>query len=248
MLQPGAFENNVIHTLITHSSILSDQEEFYLECFKFFFSLVPKEMIQGVLLAENKSGLRLIELASCLQTYRLKNGIFSVPDMYLKEEVMCGMASIYVYDVADYESTIASRSSLKSPLFLLLYMASSKLDGNYTRIIFTKWLNKKVYLPFIILWAIFCLLVIGLLYFLANLARPIDSNIQICGLELNIPTEIEHGAVCVLIIITLFGLMFDVYDIIKTKLRREPWEVIYTQPRHEYAMRCRSLYNSAMSP
>ena len=138
MLQPGAFENNVIHTLITHSSILSDQEEFYLECFKFFFSLVPKEMIQGVLLAENKSGLRPIELASCLQTYRLKNGIFSVPDMYLKEEVMCGMASIYVYDVADYESTIASRSILKSPLFFLLYMASSKLDGNYTRIIFTK--------------------------------------------------------------------------------------------------------------
>ena len=70
MLQSDACGNNVIHTLITHASIPSDQEEFYLECFKFILSLVPKEIMQGLLLAVNESGLRPIELASCLQTYR----------------------------------------------------------------------------------------------------------------------------------------------------------------------------------
>ena len=233
--------------MITHASILSAQEELYLECFQFILSLVPKEIIEGLLLAENKSGLRPIELASCLQTYRLMNVFFSVPGIYLKQQVTCGLASIDFYDVSDYESTIASRSCLKSPLYLLLYMAPSKLDDDYTRSVFTKgliaeWVNckKKVYLPYVMIWAMLRLLVIGLLYFPANLARPVDQNVQTCGLELNIPIEIEHGAVCVLIIITLFGLMYDVYDIIKTKLRCEPWEVIYTQPRREYAMRCRS--------
>ena len=247
MLQSDAFGNNVVHALITHTSITSGKEELYLDCFQFILSLVPKEMIEGLLLAENKSGLRPIELASCLQTYRLMNGIFSVPDIYLKQEVTCGVASIYFYDVTDYESTIASRSSIKSPLYLLLYMEPSKLDDKYTRSVFTKgliveWVNcqKKVYLPFVIIWAMLRLLVIGLLYFAANLSHPVDPNIQTCGIELNIPTEIEHGTLCVLTIITLLGLMYDIYDMIKTKLRREPWEVIYAQPRREYTVQYRS--------
>ena len=46
--------------------------------------------------------------------------------------------------------------------------------------------------------------------------------------------------------------MCDMYDIIQTKLRRKPWEIIYTQPGREYAVRCRSsrilqfIHNAAL--
>ena len=75
-LQVDGLGNNVIHTLIIHASRHAEREQYYLEVFSAILSLIPEQKIHQLLLKQNIAGLRCVEMAAYLQTFRLMTAIF----------------------------------------------------------------------------------------------------------------------------------------------------------------------------
>ena len=157
------------------------------------------------------SGLRPIELASCLQLYRFMNCFFSVPDIYISKTRGCVWGGFNIC-LWCFGLRIHNHQQMKYryPLYRLLHMMPSKQDDDYTRIVFTRgwiveWANceKKVshnmgYITFTGHWpAVLCCKSL-------TTRRPKYSNMRP---PTNYPIETEHGTLSVLNIISLFGLV-----------------------------------------
>ena len=235
MFQIDKRGNNVIHTLIIHANRSQEREETYLEVFNKVESLMSTEKFKKLLVMENSSGITPLELATHFQTFRLMNAILTNPGQYLKKQTLYGKLSIDSYDVTDYESESQCRPWVNSPMFLLIFLRSTKLKDRYTTKMLTsgliyRWLSirKQIYLPFVILWTIIRIWSIFLSLFPASLNDPTNPELRVCGAFIPVPHSVRISAIISLIIIATFALLYDIYDIIKINLLDMAWMKTYS--------------------
>ena len=97
--------NNVMHLLILTSELYPDIEERFLEVYRLLCKKIPHANLVQLLLAENQSGIRPVELAAERGSYQILEAIFETRGVYLKKIQNEGMASYHWYDVTEYETT-----------------------------------------------------------------------------------------------------------------------------------------------
>ena len=230
MFQADTLGNNVIHTLIIHANRNQERELMYLDVFFKIKSLISTDDFNKLLSIENLSGVKPLELAAHFQTFRLMNAILTTPGIYLKKQAKCGTLSIDSFDVTDYESDIECRPWVNSPMFLLFFLKCTKLKDEYTTEFITsglifRWVNvrKKVYLPFVILWAVIRLFSIFLAFFPAALGDPPGREDDICGTSIHVPESVNAVAIITLVVMTTFALLYDLYDMIRVHRLNKEW-------------------------
>ena len=121
---------NVIHVLILTSEMYPDMEERFLDVYLLLCKKIPHADLVQLLLAENQSGIRPVELAAERGSYQILEAIFETRGVYLTKIQNEGMASYHWYDVTEYETTeiIGKRRILSplnlyvKPLYVPLYM------------------------------------------------------------------------------------------------------------------------------
>ena len=244
VFQMDKFGNNVIHTLIIHASRRETQESKYLEVFNYFARLLPSDTFSKLLLAENTSSLRPLEMAAHFQTFRLMDAMLKNPESYLNKQVKCGTIFIDVFDVTEYECDSQRRPWANSPMFLLTFLRCAKLKSEFTTEFFTKgcigkWLEtrKKIYLPFIILWAAIRLLVILIAFLPAGLTDSVVAESKVCGLLISVPDSLKTTSCIFLIISTTAFLVYDLYDIVNFYRLSKPWSKTYAQLKGDQVVR-----------
>ena len=141
--QTDKLRNNVIHTLVIHESRQQVDGSKYLEVFNYSARLLLRDAFSKLLLVENTSGLRPVEMAAHFQTCRLMEAIFKCPGSYLSKQTKCGTISVDLYDVTDYECALQRRPWAHSPMFLLTFLQCAKLKSAFTTEFFTKGLIGK---------------------------------------------------------------------------------------------------------
>ena len=235
MFQMDNKGNNAIHTLIIHASRNPKCEAMYLDVFNQFASLMAGEAFHRLLTTENVWGVRPLELATYFQTFRLMNAILITPGLYLRMQAKWGALSVDYYDVTEYECDAKSRPWVNSPMFLLSYLSSMKLEDEYTTKVIIggligQWLNirKKVYLPFIISWAVLRLLCIFMAFLPAELSNPPTPEIRVCGTYIPVPQSIEYLAIITLSVLTSFSLAYDIYIIVRFNMLDTSWMKQYS--------------------
>ena len=236
ILQTDELGNNVIHTLIIHTSRRKDKELKYLEMFHYLAKLSIDELFSKLLLTENTSSLRPVEMAAHFQAFRVMDAILKIPGPYLIEQSKCGTISIESYDVTDYEYGFKCRPWANSPMFLLMFLKSAKLKDEFTTEFLTKgligkWLaiRKKSYLPFIIVWAALRLFIILIAFFPAGLTDSAVAESRVCGLAIPVSATVKAVSCFSLIIITALCLLYDIYDTVHSYRLNKPWEKAYVQ-------------------
>ena len=244
VFQTDKLGNNVLHTLVIHTSRLEAKESKYLEVLHHFIRLFPEEVFSKLLLSENSSGLRPVELAALFQTLHLIDAMFQSPGPYLNKQATCGTISIDFYDVTEYESDFQRRPWANSPMFLLMFLKCSKLKDEFPTEVVTKgfigkWLDirKKIYLPFILLWVAMRLILILIAFFPAGLADAMAPEGTLCGFSIAMSEYVKVTAVIFLIIITALCLLYDIYDTTNYYRLSKPWTKIYTQLPGENVVR-----------
>ena len=234
--QADRFGNNVIHTLVIHTSRNEGKESKYLEAFNNFARLLPRKALSNLLLAENTSGLRPLELAAHFQTFPLLEALFKIPGHYFHKPAKSGTISINYYDISDYECDVRARPWANSPMFLLAFFKCVKLKSEFTTKFITEgflgeWVEtrKKIYLPFIILWAIIRFLIISIAFFPAGLTDSVAPESTLCGLSFPLPDSIKTAAVIFLMTTALLFLSYDLYDVLRYYIQNKPWSKTYAQ-------------------
>ena len=244
VFQTDKLGNTVIHTLIIHTSRQEAKESKYLEMFDYLARLLPRAVFSKLLLVENTSSLRAVEMAAHLQTFCLMDAIFKSPGPYRIELAKCGTISIDQYDVTEYECDFQCRPWAYSPMFLLVLLKSAKLKSVFTTEFFTtgiigKWLEirKKIYLPFVILWAAVRLLVILTAFFPAGLTDSAAAETKVCGLTIPMSPSVKLASGISLITVTTLWLLYDIYDIIRYYRLYKPWTETYAQLQGQQVVR-----------
>ena len=235
MFQADKLGNNVIHVLIIHANRNQEREMMYLDVFVKIKSLMSKESFNRMLVTENLCGTTPLELAAHFQTFRLMNAILTTPGVYLKEQAKCGTLCIDSFDVTDYESDTECRPWMNSPMVLLLFLRSEKLNDEFTTKFMTsgliaRWVNirKNIYFPFIVFWAAIRLFSISLAFFPAALGEPSDTHITTCGAYIPVPESVNTVAILALIMLTTVALLYDLYDMVRVYRLNKEWMEIYT--------------------
>ena len=235
MFQADKLENNVIHMLVIHANRNPEKELMYLDVFIKIKTLMSKEAFNRMLVTENISGTKPLELAAHFQTFRLMNAILTTPGVYLKKQAKCGTLSIDGYDVTDYESDTECRPWMNSPMFLLLFLICSKLNDEFTTKFITsglisRWMKirKNIYLPFIVFWAAVRLLSIFLAFFPAALGDPQGTDNATCGTYIHVTKSVNTVAIITLIVLTTFALLYDLYDMVRLYRLNTRWMGKYT--------------------
>ena len=242
--QTDKLGNNVIHTLVIHESRQEVNESKYLEVFNYFARLLTRDEMSKLLLAENTSGLRPVELAANFQTFHLVEAIFKSPGLCLNQQTKCCTIFIDLYDVTDYECDLQRRPWAHSPMFLLKFLKCTKMKNEFTTEFFTKgligkWLEiqKKIYLPFIILWAVMRLLVIFTALLSAGLTDSVAQESEVCGVAISVPESVKTTSCVFLILTTTAFLLYDMYDVICYHRLNKPWSEAYMQLKGHQVVR-----------
>ena len=231
VLQVDEFGNNAIHTIIIHASRHSEYEHSYLKVFKYISSLLPELKFQELILTQNESGLRCVELAAYVQTLLLMTAIFDSP-VYLTKHVRSGPLSVDYYDVTDYEQYFICRPS--TPLFLLAFLRNTKLHDKNTKKILTsgvigRWMaiRKKIFLPYLIGWALMRLLVIFLVLFPAQLSGPPHPETNTCATHIWFSPRTQQITLIFLVLYKVTTLLYDLVILAKWRMADSPWYKLY---------------------
>ena len=235
MFQMDNKGNNVIHTLIIHANRNQECETMYLDVFNQIALLMTDTAFNRLLTTENSSVVKPLELAIYLQTFRLLNAILTAPGLYLRMQALWGTLTVDYFDVTEYECDATCRPLINSPMFLLSYLRSGRLEDDYTTKVITRglirqWLNirKNVYLPFIIFWAVLRLLCVILAFFPAELSDPPSPNIRVCGTYIPTPQSAKYFAIITLSVLTILALAIDAYDTVKFNTIDMQWMKAYS--------------------
>ena len=234
VLQADEFGNNVMHTIIIHASRHSDCEDRYLKVFNYISSLLPEQKFQELVLNQNTSGLRCVELAAYLQTFLLMNAIFDSP-VYRKKHVQCGTLCVDYYDVTDYEGHFASRSWTNSPLYLLAFLRNTKLQDTNTKKSLTsgvigRWMTsrKKVFLPIFAVLALMRLLIVFLIFFPARLYGPPNPESKVCGPIIWFSPKTQQATLIFLVLFKATSLLYELVVFMKWQRTDTSWYKLYT--------------------
>ena len=220
--------NNVIHSLITASAYVPEQEERLFEMYNWLKGVLGENNLNDLLMSENKDGFRPIEYAAQQGTLLLMQAIFETKGKYVVREEVRGFFSYRWHDVTDYES---GPRIWKSPVHLLLHLQKEKLKPQCTFNVINKssitpWIKAKQGKNLIpaICWFLFRLCLILTFLILDNTSNKL---IEQYGENVTLHTcrellfVVPSGAVSVMIIslsvITTFIIVFYIAEAIHFK-------------------------------
>ena len=112
-------DRNILHCLVHTSQVGGKQaEQQALRVYEWLCEQLPIEVIRELLFAEDRDGLRPLELAAYLGTFHLADRIMHTEGVY-KTTIRRGLYQDDYFDITDYEITsgLAARSD-RSPLSL----------------------------------------------------------------------------------------------------------------------------------
>ena len=98
-------DNNVMHVLILTSEVYPEMEDRFLAAYRLLCKKIPRDDLVQLLLAENQSGIRPVELAAERGSYQILEAIFETRGVYLTKIQNVGVTSYHWYDVTEYETT-----------------------------------------------------------------------------------------------------------------------------------------------
>lgn len=222
IFQTDAECNNIIHSLIIHSSFCKESEQKLLGSYHYLHCIIPNDKFTQLLMMENSDRVRPLELAAHLQTIRFLDAIMNTPGAYLVKQKQCGLIVVNYYDVTEYESDKENRPWTQNPMFLLNFLGAHQLNDAHVRRILIegilwKWMfcRSKAVLPFIWIWLLYRILIIIIAYFLADVMDPILLDVPNCGTGLDLSFGVRLASNIVIVICTSVSVIYDVYEKIR---------------------------------
>ena len=94
---------NIIHCLICVAFYQMYNEEAVVDTYHSLCRMLSKDVIQKLLHMEETNGLRPLEFAAHLGTFRMMSSIFETPEMYVTKEEVVGVSLYQWYDITEYE-------------------------------------------------------------------------------------------------------------------------------------------------
>ena len=122
------FGNNIIHALILCSCKEPEMEAVYIGMYDMIMHIAEAEIRKTLLMMEDKTGLRPLELAAAMTKFYFVGRILQTEDVYA---IKCGVTGIYQtirYDLTDYETTSHNRRKGKSVLDILVKIQREHID------------------------------------------------------------------------------------------------------------------------
>ena len=123
----NADHGTLVHYMIHLCSINHEEEEDIAELYQWFIGLLSDGVKLKLLGAENKQGIKPIELATEYGLFKLFKSIMETKDVYMVEEEAIGVLTYQRFDITEYEGSEGSRSG-KSPLAFITYMSENCLS------------------------------------------------------------------------------------------------------------------------
>ncbi len=147
--QTNTHGENIIHSLVAACSLNLISTDNSIKTYKGLVSVLDFLDLKKLLLQENKTELRPLEMAANLGCVSLLETMLLTPEVYVTKIVKRGLFTEQWIDVTDYEINSEGTRKALSPLSFLSYMdAKCAFTGKYGEIIrcdtVKLWLEKAV--------------------------------------------------------------------------------------------------------
>ena len=151
--------NNYLHCLIAFASVGEEELEYeVLSSAQYIRSLLSDHEYKEILLAENKSGLRPLELASHLGCMAMFKFIFQSELVYMTIVEDMAFYSVQYYDITDY---VTGNRFFKSPPYTMMFLEEHKMGQKAVCEVFLTdpmktWFSAITFsnMPYIIIWCL----------------------------------------------------------------------------------------------
>ena len=110
--------NNCVHVLIITAFFKPEDEEKLRKTFCMFQQNICNGLLKELLMQENDSGFRPLELAADLAVFGFFQDIFESP-VYITNELHDGICTTQLFDITEYESATLGTRASRSPLTML---------------------------------------------------------------------------------------------------------------------------------
>ncbi len=223
-------DSNILHAIVLASKCRKDVQT-YMSVYSAIMKSLDKETKKKLFLAENKEGLRPVELSVKEGQMGLFRMMFDEPGVYRFEKDHIGMRREVWYDVTVYESyecSIKTQSRQhKSPLEFLSFLQTEDLDQETCKECFDwpvlqTWLHIKLLmnLPFLIGWFLWRVATCITLYTLNPVLFPTDSyNGSTSNVTFSNNCEMRYKASfassLIMVIYCMFIICLDMYEFIR---------------------------------
>ncbi len=175
--------NTCFHVMVTMAFLKPEREELMRDVFNMVSSFLSRTELNIILLQEDQSGFRPLEVAAHYGTFVLFLDMFHTPGGCFSKESTTGIYHKQYFDITEYESTLGSRRD-RSPLTLLGLLDMDAIDRKYSAEAFTRqhlhqWIKFKYRknLPFFIFWYISRMLLVLAFTTFDNTFLPIEERI-----------------------------------------------------------------------
>jgi hypothetical protein len=141
--------NNIIHALCWTGFCCKEREAVLVSIYQHIVGVLRRTGgLKALLHHENNEGLRPLELASRLGTFRLLEAIVDTEGVYKTVHAYTGPFESVTYELAEYESWDDDNRHRKSPLRFLLHMRGNDLGDACSTFFQTPlmlaWINRKL--------------------------------------------------------------------------------------------------------
>ncbi len=176
LYQRNMYEENVVHSLVTASSLDLISEKTAVFLYKWLHQTMTGELMRKLLRQENVDELRPIEMAAHLGCILLYEAIQLTPEVYVTRTIKTGVITEEWIDVTEYESNRRDREK-KSPLLLFAHLETdivkNKKHGDLLNCdIVVCWMKREMRLMQTILYSTDLMFIIGFACFFVYITQP----------------------------------------------------------------------------